>query len=288
VLLREALEALAVKPRGLYVDGTVGAGGHAAEILRASAPDGRLLGVDRDAEALEVARQSLASFGDRARLVHARFRQIPDLLAGERADGILLDLGMSSLQLDDPQRGFSFQADGPLDMRMDRTQVATAAEAVNRLPEGELAELFQELGEEPAARRVARAIVLFRRHRLFRTTGELASVVRSAARRVRRGIDPATRVFQALRIHVNRELEELRGTLERLAGCLAPGARLAVIAFHSLEDREVKLAFRALAGHGYEVLTRKPVRPREDELSRNPRSRSARLRVLLRSAEAPA
>ncbi|HEY3121381.1 MAG TPA: 16S rRNA (cytosine(1402)-N(4))-methyltransferase RsmH, partial [Vicinamibacteria bacterium] len=239
VLLAEALELLAVRPGGSWVDGTVGLGGHAAEILRRSAPDGHLLGLDRDAETLAEARRSLQPFGERARLVHADFRGLPDLMAPASADGILLDLGVSSRQLDEPERGFSFRAEGPLDMRMDRSQGPTAAEAVNRMREADLADLIYRFGEEPKSRRVARAIVEARRRARIVTTTALAEVVRRAARG-RPGLDPATRTFQALRIHVNRELERLGPTLAELAALLAPGGRLVVIAFHSLEDREVK------------------------------------------------
>ena len=284
VLLAETLELLAVRAGGFYVDGTLGMGGHAAAILQRSAPQGRLLGLDRDSEALEHAQQALAPFGDRAELRHADYRRLPELLAGRRPDGILLDLGVSSLQLDAPERGFSFRADGPLDMRMDRTQGETAGDVVNRTPEHALADLIYRFGEERASRRIARAIVAARRRRRLRTTGELAELVRRAAGRGRPGLDPATRTFQALRIHVNRELEGLGQALGAAAQALAPGGRLAVIAFHSLEDREVKQAFRALAGPGFRILTRKPVRPGADELRKNPRARSARLRGLERDA----
>jgi 16S rRNA (cytosine1402-N4)-methyltransferase len=284
VLLAEALELLAVRTGGFYVDGTVGLGGHAEQILARSDPDGRLLGVDRDEDALERAQARLAPAGDRARLVHADYRDLPALLGRESPDGILLDLGVSSLQLDSPERGFSFQAEGPLDMRMDRSGGVTAAEVVQRTPERELADIIYRYGEEPASRRIARAIVAVRQRAPLRTTSELASVVRRAAgRRGRRpGLDPATRTFQALRIHVNRELEGLSATLAALAASLAPGGRLAVIAFHSLEDREVKQTFRALDKNGYRLLTRKPIRPGPEELQSNPRSRSARLRGLER------
>jgi len=283
VLLAEALEGLAVRPGGFYVDGTVGLGGHAAEILTHSAPNGRLLGADLDADALEQAEIRLAEFGTRARLVHADFRELPRKLAGETPDGVLLDLGVSSLQLDSPERGFSFQAEGPLDMRMDRTGGETAAEVVNRAPERTLADLIYRYGEERASRRIARAIVAARRQQRIRTTTELAEIVRRAAGRSRRlGLDPATRTFQALRIRVNRELEGLRETLETFARLLAGGGRLVVIAFHSLEDREVKQTFRALGRDGFRVLTRKPVRPGPSELRLNPRSRSARLRAIER------
>jgi 16S rRNA (cytosine1402-N4)-methyltransferase len=282
VLLAECLGLLAVRPGGLYVDGTLGLGGHAAEVLRRSAPDGRLLGTDKDGETLERAKDNLASFGDRVRFVQADFREVPSLLGGHRADGMLLDLGVSSVQLDTAERGFSFQADGPLDMRMDRSQGVTAAEVVNRTRERELADLIYGYGEERASRPIARAIVRARERGPIRTTAELAEVVRRAAPRSRPGLHPATRTFQALRIHVNRELEGLSAALESLAECLAPGGRLVVLAFHSLEDRQVKQTFRGLAARGFRLLTKKPLRPADAELRENPRSRSARLRGIAR------
>ncbi len=287
VLLAEALELLAVRPGGLWVDGTIGLGGHAAAILRASTPGGRLVGLDRDGETLSRARATLREFEGRVRLEQADYRAIDEMLAGERADGILLDLGISSAQLDDPERGFSFQAEGPLDMRMDRSGGETAADVVNRLPEADLADVIYAYGEERASRRIARAIARERQREPIRTTTRLAAIVRSAAFRSRRpGLDPATRTFQALRIRVNRELDGLDQALERAALCLVPGGRMAVIAFHSLEDRSVKQSFRALAARGFRLLTRKPVRPGEAETRRNPRARSARLRGLLREEAA--
>jgi 16S rRNA (cytosine1402-N4)-methyltransferase len=283
VLLAEALELLAVRPGGLYVDGTVGLGGHAEEVLARSAPDGRLVAFDRDAEALALAASRLAAFGGRVRFEHADFREMPERMKGESPDGVLLDLGVSSMQLDQAERGFSVSAEGPLDMRMDRSQAFTAADLVNRLPEKELADLVYRFGEERASRRIARAIVETRRAQPIRTTSALAALVRRAAGRARRpGLDPATRTFQALRIHVNRELEGLQAALDRIASLLAPGGRLVAIAFHSLEDREVKQAFRALAARGFRLLTRKPLRPSEEEARANPRSRSARLRAIER------
>jgi 16S rRNA (cytosine1402-N4)-methyltransferase len=285
VLLAETMELLRVRPGGLYVDGTVGLAGHASAVLRASAPDGRLLGFDRDAETLDRARETLAPFGDRVHLQHADYREAKRLIGSERPDGILLDLGISSVQLDTAERGFSFQADGPLDMRMDRSQGVTAADVVNRTRETELADLIYRYGEERASRRIARAIVSARERRHFTTTGELADVVRRAAGRSRRpGLDPATLTFQALRIHVNQELAGLGDALDALMGTLAPGGRLAVIAFHSLEDREVKQSFRAATARGFTLLTKKPLRAGEDEVRRNPRARSARLRGLERAA----
>ena len=287
VLPGEVLDLLAVRPGGLWVDCTVGLGGHAAEVLRASAPDGRLLGMDRDSETLEQARVALARFGERVRLESGHFQDIPERLGEEQADGILLDLGISSVQLDDPERGFSFQTDGPLDMRMDRRAGETAADVVNEMPEVELANLIYAYGEERASRRIARAIVRARDRALLRTTAELADIVRRAAPPSRRrGFHPATRTFQALRIHVNRELEGLGEALERIAGCLAPAGRLAVIAFHSLEDRVVKTTFRELARRGCTLLTKKPIRPTEAETRQNPRARSARLRALAREEAA--
>ena len=286
VLKSEAMELLAVRPGGLYVDGTLGLGGHAAEILRLSAPEGRVIGFDRDGEALGHAKGALASFAPRVRFVHGDFRLAPKILGDEKADGILLDLGVSSLQLDSTERGFSFRLDGPLDMRMDQSEGPTAADLVNRLPEEELANLIYRLGEERASRPIARAIVAARQKRHLQTTGELAEVVRRAAGRSRRaGLDPATCTFQALRIAVNDELDDLEGALRSLARCLAPGGRLVVIAFHSLEDRPVKQTFRSLAqGEGFALLTKKAVRPSETETRDNPRARSARLRALLREA----
>lgn len=279
------MEALAVRPGGTYVDGTLGLGGHTREILERSAPNGTVLGIDKDGEALVAAQARLLSYGERLRLNHADYRAVPDILEGRSVDGILLDLGVSSLQLDTAERGFSFRLEGPLDMRMDPSQGPSARDVVSRLPEHDLADVIYRYGEERASRRIARAIVLARRKKPLETTGELASIVRRAAGRSRRpGLDPATRTFQALRIYVNRELEALPDSLADLARCLAPGGRLVVISFHSLEDREVKQTFRSLASQGFSILTRKPVTPSPAERGRNPRSRSAKLRALLREA----
>jgi 16S rRNA (cytosine1402-N4)-methyltransferase len=286
VLLDEALALRAVRGGGFYVDGTLGLGGHAEAILERSAPDGTLLGVDKDAQALELAGARLARFGDRLRTEHADFRALPRLLGARRADGMLLDLGTSSLQLDTPERGFSMKRDGPLDMRMDQGAGRSAADLVNQATPDQLADVIHQYGEERYARRIARAIVAARRRARIRTTSELAEIVRRAAGRDRPGFDTATRTFQALRIAVNDELQGLGEALRELADCLAPGGRLAVIAFHSLEDREVKQAFRALAADGYRVLTKKPLRPGPAETQSNPRARSARLRGLERPAEA--
>ena len=287
VLLDETLELLAVSSGGLWVDGTLGLGGHAEAVLRATAPDGRLVGFDRDEEALERARARLLPFGARVRLEHADYRELPARLGDERASGILLDLGVSSLQLDDAERGFSLKREGPLDMRMDRSARGTAAELVNRMRESELADLIHELGEEPFSRRIARAIVRAREASPIETTTRLAEIVRRAVPRTRRpGFHPATRTFQALRIRTNRELDGLVEAIAGAAWCLRAGGRLVVIAFHSLEDRAAKQAFRTLAGRGFSLLTRKPLRPGEAEVKRNPRARSARLRALVREEAA--
>jgi 16S rRNA (cytosine1402-N4)-methyltransferase len=286
VLLDETLEALAVTPGGLWVDGTVGLGGHAAAVLDRSAPDGRLLGTDRDSETLAKAGEALQPFGDRVRLAHADFRELPKLLGKESPRGVLLDLGVNSEQLDTPERGFSFRSDGPLDMRLDRSHGISAEEVVNRTPERELADIIYKYGEEPSSRRIAHAIVEARRQQRITTTSALAALVRGAARRDRRpGLDPATRTFQALRIHVNQELSALGAALSALAGRLATGGRLVVIAFHSLEDREVKQTFAELArSDAFRLVHRKPVVPQDAETQRNPRARSARLRALERVA----
>ena len=241
------------------MDGTAGAGGHAEAILHATAPAGRLVAIDRDADAVEAARRRLEAFGERAILRHADFRQLPlllDEIGARTVSGILLDLGISSLQLDDPGRGFSFREDGPLDMRMDRSQTATAADLVNTLPEDRLGSILKDFGEEPRARPIARAIVRARGQAPIRTTRSLADLVASVL--PRRGpvrIHPATRAFQALRIAVNDELEGLSRLLEQAVGRLEPGGRIVVIAFHSLEDRLVKRTLRGL--------TRRCVCPRD-------------------------
>jgi 16S rRNA (cytosine1402-N4)-methyltransferase len=287
VLLHECLEALAVRPGGFYVDGTLGLGGHSAAILERSAPDGRLLATDRDNETLPRAAERLRAFGDRVRLEHRDWRELPSRLAGEPApDGILLDLGVSSVQLDSVERGFSFRADAPLDMRMDRSRGPSAADLVNELGEQELADVIFRFGEEHASRQVAQAVVWARRTGRIETTAQLATIVRRVARAPRRGVDASTKTFQALRIAVNRELDGLEEALTGLARALAPGGRLAVITFHSLEDRPVKHTFRALAPKdgGFRLLTKKAQRPSREEEARNPRSRSAKLRTLVREA----
>jgi 16S rRNA (cytosine1402-N4)-methyltransferase len=294
VLYHEVVDALQPRPGHRYVDATLGAGGHAAGILSASAPDGRLLGLDADPEAISYARQVLEVYGDRVVFQVANFRQIgvvAHAVGFGEVDGILMDLGLSSRQLGQASRGFSFNLEGPLDMRIDRGRGRPASDLVNHLPEAELADLFWRFGEERYSRRIARAIVA---SRPVTTTGQLAEVVsRTVGRREK--IHPATRVFQALRIAVNDELEALGQALPQARDLLRPGGRIAVIAFHSLEDRLVKRFFLEEARDcicppeavicvcqheaTMSVLTRKPIRPTEDEVAINPPSRSARLRV---------
>ncbi len=282
VLFEEVMTVLAPRPGGVYIDGTVGAGGHARGLLERSAPDGRLLGIDQDLQALQIARQALAGFGARATLVHGSFAQMASL-AGQHgfypADGVLLDVGVSSMQLATAERGFSWMSQGPLDMRMDpETMETTAADLVNTLPEAELADLLYRYGEERLSRRIARAIV---RARPLRTTTELADVIaRAVGRRGR--IHPATRSFQALRVVVNDEIETLAAGLRQGVEVLAPGGRLSVISFHSLEDRVAKYYFRQQTEDppAVRLLTRKPLRASVAEQERNPRSRSAKLRAV--------
>jgi len=298
VLYHEIIHALRPRSGGLYVDATLGAGGHAWGILQASQPQGRLLGLDVDPQALELARQRLSEFGERAILVRASFATLSTQLASlgwQAVDGIVLDLGMSSMQIDTPERGFSFQVDAPLDMRFDPDQPVSAADLVNHLSENELAEILYRYGEERQARQIARAIVAARPVHTTRQLAELVVGVVSSGGRQRQRIHPATRTFQALRIAVNRELEALEAVLPQAVSALRPGGRLAVISFHSLEDRLVKQYFRresrdclcpprqpiCTCGHKAVLreVTRHPIRPRADEIAENPRARSARLRV---------
>ena len=268
------------------IDGTVGMGGHAEALLTASAPDVRLLGVDADPEALRRAAARLARFGPRATLAHGNFRDVARVAAAHGvtvAGGALLDLGVSSYQLDESGRGFSFQRDEPLDMRLDPTRGETAADLVNALDEATLARLVYEYGEERYARRIARAIV---RRRPLRTTGELVAAVRAAVPRAAwpKRTHVATRTFQALRMAVNDETGALRQSLQEIPGLLAVGGRLGVISFHSGEDRIVKQTFRALAAANYAELEPSPLTPGDDEVRANPRARSAKLRVLERTS----
>ncbi len=280
VLLKEAIDFLAVKPGGLYVDATVGLGGHAFEIARRLGRPGRVIGRDKDPAALERASARLKQLGADApqiELVYSSFAELASRVEGGSVDGILADLGVSSLQFDDASRGFSFRADAPLDMRMDPRSGQTAEQVVNQLSERELADLIYEFGEERRSRRIARAIV---RARPIRSTQHLADVVAAAARPMKTGIHPATQTFQALRIYVNRELDDLRKLLVSAPRVLKSGGRLVIISFHSLEDRRVKDAMRDGAHAGvYRLLTKKPVVAGGEEVGQNPRSRSAKLRA---------
>jgi len=304
VMLAEVVAALAPRDGKLYLDGTFGAGGYARALLEAAGC--AVVGIDRDPAAIERGRALAAAYGDRLALIEGRFGDMAALLATRgiaRVDGIALDLGVSSPQLDEPARGFSFRADGPLDMRMGRDG-ETAADLVNRLPERELAALIAELGEERHARRVSKAIVKARATAPITRTSALAAIVRRAVPPAKDGIDPATRTFQALRLKVNDELGELDRGLASAERLLAPGGRLAVVAFHSLEDRRVKSFLRERASEAagasrhapqpaarraasFRLLHRRALRPSEAESAANPRARSARLRAAERTA-APA
>jgi len=295
VLFHEVLDTLNLIPGGLYVDGTVGAGGHAQGILKAISPDGKLLGLDRDPAALEIAESRLAEFGNRVVLIHSSYSGLKshlNNLSWKAVDGILLDLGLSSMQLDNPERGFSFRKAGPLDMRFDPSQPFSAADLVNESSKDDLADLIFRYGEERYSRKIAEAIIA---NRPLEDTQELADIIESAIRNTPSRIHPATRTFQALRIAVNQELKALEAFLPTALESLNPGGRLAVIAFHSLEDRIVKQFFRkeskdcicpleipqCVCGHKKQLkeINRRPIRPEDKEISENPRSRSAKLRV---------
>lgn len=285
-MLQEVLEWLAIRPDGTYVDATVGTGGHSVEIVR-RLTTGKLIGLDRDPKALEMAGQRLAEFGERVILVNAKFSQIGEVTRNLKVvpiNGVVADLGISTLQLDSPERGFSFRYEGPLDMRMDPQEMETASELVNHLPEKELADLIYRYGEERDSRRIARGIV---RARPIRDTAHLATVVAGSVKaRGRQKLHPATKTFLALRIAVNRELEELGQFLSRTPATLSPGARWAVMSYHSLEDRMVKHEFQRLQKQGtLHILTRKVVQPSEEEIEANPRARSAKLRVAERTSQ---
>lgn len=295
VLYHQIILALSPKSPGRYLDATVGAGGHAWGILDASGPHGQLLGLDLDPQALEIAIQRLAVFGDRASLVQASYTTLLHQLrlkGWQTVDGILIDLGVSSMQLDTPRRGFSFQADGPLDMRFSPSQPTTAADLLNHLAEADLADILWRYGEEKLSRRIARAIV---QARPLQTTRQLAEVITRASGGTRQHIHPATRTFQALRIAVNDELKAIETVLPDAVSALASGGKLAVISFHSLEDRIVKQYFRresrdcicppeqpvCTCQHRASIieLTRRPIEADEEETKTNPRARSARLRI---------
>ncbi len=301
VLLDKAVNLLNCRPGGVYVDGTVGGGGHAEKILKKSSPNGVLIGIDIDPHALEIASERLLKFGARVHLVHGNFSDIQNIIRGlgyRAVDGILLDLGVSMFQLGEAQRGFSFFADGPLDMRMDPGASISAADLVNRLSQHELKELIKRYGEERWAGKIARKIVEERKNMPIKTTGQLAGLIEKVVPKSRDGerIHPATRTFQALRIAVNKELESLEKFLNSVLDALSAGGRLVVISFHSLEDRIVKQAFSSWARQCrcpgdfpvcqcegrplVKLLTRKPVRPDEEEVAKNPRARSARMRAI--------
>lgn len=297
VLLAESIEALNVRSDGVYVDCTFGRGGHTQEILNRLGSGGRVLAIDRDPRAIESGRETLSD--GRIELVHERFSRLGQLLEmrqlREQVDGILMDLGVSSPQLDDPERGFSFRADGPLDMRMDPSSGPSAADWLAGASEKELRECFRELGEERFAGRIARRIVEVRQDEPITTTQALATLIKRVVPGGRTRIDPATRTFQAIRLRINSELEELSRGLEQASDSIALGGRVVVIAFHSLEDRIVKRYFRDLCRTAptdlpaadaprFRLPSRKPLRPGAEEIERNPRARSARLRVLERVA----
>jgi 16S rRNA (cytosine1402-N4)-methyltransferase len=290
VLLNEALQYLAVKPGSTVVDCTLGLAGHSSEILRRLGPKGKLIAFDRDPQAMELAaakldavRAELGGEAPQVELIGDAFSSAPMHLAERSVDALLADFGVSSLQLDEAARGFSFMAEGPLDMRMDTRRGETAEQVVNEASERELADLIYEYGEERRSRRIARAIV---RGRPVTTTAQLAQIVRAAAPAMKQDrIHPATRTFQALRIYVNRELDEIKSLMEAAPKLLKPSGRLAVISFHSLEDRIVKDSLREGAQKGiWTILTKKPVTAEEDEIERNPRSRSAKLRAAEKQA----
>jgi len=295
VLYQEILEVLNPVPGGLYVDGTVGAGGHSRGILERSAPDGKLIAFDRDPEALELAERNLAEYSDRVTLIHSSYHEFVSHLNNRNwhtVDGILIDLGLSSMQLDSPERGFSFRFDAPLDMRFDPDQSFSASTLVNEYERDELADIIFTYGEEKFSRRIADAIIA---NRPLATTKELAELIKGVVPYTKSKIHPATRTFQALRIVVNNELKALEAFLPAALEVLKPGGRLAVIAFHSLEDRIVKGYFRqesrdcvcppeipvcVCEGKArLKEITRRPIRPEDHEIAKNPRARSAKLRA---------
>ncbi len=302
VLLAETIDYLNIKTAGVYVDGTLGGGGHAYEICKRLGPDGRLIGIDQDAAAIEAGEKRLETFKDRVDIVrdnYCHMRQVLSALGIERVDGIILDLGVSSFQLDTAERGFSYREDAPLDMRMDQRQELTARDIVNTYPESELYRIIRDYGEDKFAKNIARHIVAARQRQPIETTVELADVIRDAIpARARGGGHPARRTFQAIRIELNHELDVLRGSLDDMIELLSDDGRLCVITFHSLEDRIVKTIFKknehpcecppdfpvCVCGKKPKgmVATRKPVLPSEAELLANPRAKSAKLRVFIR------
>ena len=301
VLIQESMGLLKPRPGERYLDGTLGGGGHAEEILLRSSPDGRVLGLDWDEDAVTAAGQRLSRFGERLTIRRANFDQAKDILTAinwSRVDGVLLDLGVSSHQFDAAERGFSFQASAPLDMRMDRRQKLTALEIVNSFPEAQIAKIISDYGEEPRARRIAAAIATERKNRAIETTIDLAELIVRIRGKRSRAHHPATQTFQALRIAVNHELESLKEFLEHGYEMLQPGGRMVIISFHSLEDRLVKTAFRKWSekcicpprtlkcecgwSQKAQRLTRKPIIASAEEVRANPRARAAKLRAVVR------
>ena len=300
VLLEEVLDNLAIRPDGIYVDGTLGGGGHSFHILERLTEGGRLIGIDQDTDAIAAAGERLACYGDAVTIVHDNYEHMAEVLCDlgiREVNGILLDLGVSSYQLDNPERGFTYRTDAPLDMRMDRSSALSARDIVNTYPEEELVRILREYGEERCAARIAANIVSERKKKPLETTGELSSIVRASipAKMREKGGNPDKRTFQAIRIACNRELDVLRDSLDTMIDLLAPGGRLCVITFHSLEDRIVKNAFRrnenpctcppefpvCVCGKKSKgkVITRKAIAPGAEELRTNRRSASAKLRV---------
>lgn len=288
VLIEEVIKNLKPAPGKIFIDCTVGDGGHAEEILRLSSPDGLLIGIDQDEEAVSFARERLKCYGNRVRIVHDNFKNLKKILEGMKVDGvdgILFDLGVSTAQLMGHERGFSFRTDGPLDMRMDRRGNITAESLVNNLTEDEIIKIIREYGEERYARKIARAIIRERMKERITSTLQLAKIIRYATPISRRPgrIDPATKTFQALRIAVNNELEVLKGALVDALDMLKPAGRICVITFHSLEDRIVKHTFRELSRREdtciLKIITGRPIGPALNEKQSNPRSRSAKLRA---------
>ena len=306
VLLTETVDSLNVRPGGVFLDGTVGGGGHAFEILRRLSGTGRLIGIDQDEEAIQAASEKLSVYGERVALVHANyvdFKSVLHQLNVDELDGILLDLGVSSHQFDDAERGFSYRSDAPLDMRMDRSQGRTARDIINTYTETELYRMIRDYGEDPFAKNIAKHIVRAREQAPVETTMQLAEIIRQAipARIRSKGGHPAKQTFQAVRIELNRELDVLKASLSDMIDALSPGGRMAVITFHSLEDRIVKQAFRTaenpcicppdfpvcMCGRKSRgrVLTGKPLTASEEEAEENPRARSAKLRVFEKTQE---
>ena len=287
VLIEEVLDFLDLAPGKIIVDATIGGGGHAEQILQKISPGGMLIGIDRDPESLRIAHERLKPMQGSFKLINRNFRDIKEIISDLKIgeiDGLLFDLGISGIQMGTPERGFSIKNPGPLDMRMDRNQSLTAKDLVNRLTERELSVLIKDFGEERFHKRIAKAIVDSRRHGEIKDTAELAAVICGSLPYGRRGrIHPATRTFQALRIAVNQELEAIEGALKDAAGLLRKGGRICVISFHSLEDRIVKHTFREFKAKGvFRIVTKKPVTAKWEEVSGNPRSRSAKLRAAIK------